>query len=139
MILGNHRDAWVFGAADPNSGTAALMEIARAFSVLRNYGRIRSETMHGAIAILYSVIGLAAGYNVLMCDIMLMLMYKSPPLALYFSVLFPTHSHPHTCMHTYTHIGWRPGRTIVLCSWDAEEYSVVGSTEWVEVSILLSM
>ena len=74
VILGNHRDAWVFGAADPNSGTAALMEIARAFSVLRSYGRIRSETVHGAIAILYSVIGLAAGYNVLMCDIMLMLM-----------------------------------------------------------------
>ena len=68
MILGNHRDAWVFGAADPNSGTAALMEIARAFSVLRSYGRIHSETVHGAIAILYSVIGLAAGYNVLMCD-----------------------------------------------------------------------
>ena len=68
VILGNHRDAWVFGAADPNSGTAALMEIARAFSVLRSYGRICLETVHGAIAILYYVIDLAAGYNVLMCD-----------------------------------------------------------------------
>ncbi|EMD65732.1 hypothetical protein COCSADRAFT_170206 [Bipolaris sorokiniana ND90Pr] len=28
--------------------------------------------------------------------------------------------------------GWRPKRTIVLCSWDAEEYGLVGSTEWVE-------
>ena len=28
--------------------------------------------------------------------------------------------------------GWRPRRTIVLCSWDAEEYGLVGSTEWVE-------
>ncbi|KAF2464932.1 glutamate carboxypeptidase 2 [Lindgomyces ingoldianus] len=28
--------------------------------------------------------------------------------------------------------GWKPTRTIVLCSWDAEEYGLVGSTEWVE-------
>ena len=28
--------------------------------------------------------------------------------------------------------GWQPKRTIVLCSWDAEEYGLVGSTEWVE-------
>jgi N-acetylated-alpha-linked acidic dipeptidase len=28
--------------------------------------------------------------------------------------------------------GWRPKRTIVLCSWDAEEYGLVGSTEWAE-------
>ena len=28
--------------------------------------------------------------------------------------------------------GWRPRRTIMLCSWDAEEIHVVGSTEWVE-------
>ncbi|VAH63518.1 unnamed protein product [Triticum turgidum subsp. durum] len=27
VILGNHRDAWTFGAADPNSGTAALLEM----------------------------------------------------------------------------------------------------------------
>jgi len=30
---------------------------------------------------------------------------------------------------------WRPGRTLVLCSWDAEEYGLIGSTEFVEVSI----
>jgi N-acetylated-alpha-linked acidic dipeptidase len=28
--------------------------------------------------------------------------------------------------------GWKPSRTIVLCSWDAEEYGLVGSTEWME-------
>jgi N-acetylated-alpha-linked acidic dipeptidase len=28
--------------------------------------------------------------------------------------------------------GWKPKRTIVLCSWDAEEYGLVGSVEWVE-------
>ncbi|XP_048623383.1 probable glutamate carboxypeptidase LAMP1 isoform X2 [Brassica napus] len=27
VILGNHRDAWTFGAVDPNSGTAVLLEI----------------------------------------------------------------------------------------------------------------
>lgn len=29
--------------------------------------------------------------------------------------------------------GWRPRRTIVFASWDAEEYAVVGSAEWVEL------
>jgi len=28
--------------------------------------------------------------------------------------------------------GWQPKRNIVLCSWDGEEYGLVGSTEWVE-------
>lgn len=28
--------------------------------------------------------------------------------------------------------GWKPKRTIVLASWDAEEYGLLGSTEWVE-------
>lgn len=28
--------------------------------------------------------------------------------------------------------GWKPLRTIVLCSWDGEEYGLLGSTEWVE-------
>ena len=65
IILGNHRDAWNHGAVDPNSGTAAQLELAR---------------------------GLAAAM-------------KS---------------------------GWRPKRTIVLASWDAEEYGLVGSTEWAE-------
>ncbi|GJM93187.1 hypothetical protein PR202_ga09723 [Eleusine coracana subsp. coracana] len=27
VIIGNHRDAWTFGAVDPNSGTAAMLEI----------------------------------------------------------------------------------------------------------------
>ena len=39
VILGNHRDAWVFGGVDPNSGTAVLMELARALSKLRSIGR----------------------------------------------------------------------------------------------------
>ncbi|MEO8360379.1 MAG: M28 family metallopeptidase [Vicinamibacteria bacterium] len=28
--------------------------------------------------------------------------------------------------------GWKPKRTLLLCSWDAEEYGLVGSTEWAE-------
>merc|ERR1711988_1761440 len=65
VILGNHRDAWVFGAADPVSGTATLLELARGF------GKMLSE-------------------------------------------------------------GWRPRRNVILASWDAEEYGLIGSTEWVE-------
>ncbi|MEO6655011.1 MAG: M28 family metallopeptidase [Pyrinomonadaceae bacterium] len=28
--------------------------------------------------------------------------------------------------------GWKPKRTIIFCSWDAEEEGLIGSTEWVE-------
>ncbi|KAF9058018.1 hypothetical protein BJ165DRAFT_1425174 [Panaeolus papilionaceus] len=28
--------------------------------------------------------------------------------------------------------GWRPLRTVVIASWDAEEYGLIGSTEWAE-------
>ena len=28
--------------------------------------------------------------------------------------------------------GWKPRRSIILCSWDAEEQGLIGSTEWVE-------
>ncbi len=65
VILGNHRDAWVFGAVDPNSGTAAMLEVGRGFGELLKQG-------------------------------------------------------------------WKPKRTIILCSWDAEEYGLIGSTEWAE-------
>lgn len=65
MIIGNHRDAWTFGAVDPNSGTAAMLEIAERLSKLEKKG-------------------------------------------------------------------WRPRRTIIVCSWDAEEFALIGSTEWAE-------
>lgn len=38
VVLSNHHDAWTFGAVDPNSGTAVMMEIARGFSELRKLG-----------------------------------------------------------------------------------------------------
>ena len=65
VILGNHRDAWVFGAVDPNSGTSTMLEMGRGFGELLK-------------------------------------------------------------------AGWKPRRTIILCSWDAEEYGLIGSTEWAE-------
>jgi len=38
VILGNHHDAWVFGAVDPNSGTATMLETARALGELARSG-----------------------------------------------------------------------------------------------------
>lgn len=38
IIVGNHRDAWCFGAADPGSGTAVFLEIVRIFGELRKQG-----------------------------------------------------------------------------------------------------
>jgi N-acetylated-alpha-linked acidic dipeptidase len=36
--MGNHHDAWVFGAADPGSGTAVMLETARALGELARSG-----------------------------------------------------------------------------------------------------
>ncbi|KAI1702610.1 peptidase family m28 domain-containing protein [Ditylenchus destructor] len=66
VILGNHFDAWVYGSIDPNSATATLAEVGRAFT------------------------------------------------------------------QTMQQTGWRPARTIMFCAWDAEEYGLIGSTEFVE-------
>ncbi|XP_066957669.1 N-acetylated-alpha-linked acidic dipeptidase 2-like [Macrobrachium rosenbergii] len=65
VLLGNHRDAWGYGAVDPSSGTAQLLETARVLGELMKRG-------------------------------------------------------------------WRPRRTLIFCSWGAEEYGVIGSSEWVQ-------
>ena len=65
VILGNHRDAWVYGAVDPSSGSATLLETARVLGKLAQSGH-------------------------------------------------------------------RPRRSLVLASWDAEEWHLTGSTEWGE-------
>src|SRR5262249_31629869 len=38
VIAGNHRDAWVYGAVDPGSGTAAMLEAARGLGALARQG-----------------------------------------------------------------------------------------------------
>ncbi|KAL1610331.1 hypothetical protein SLS60_001997 [Paraconiothyrium brasiliense] len=38
IIVGNHRDSWCFGAADPGSGTAVMVEVARVLGELRMQG-----------------------------------------------------------------------------------------------------
>ncbi|RKY84856.1 hypothetical protein DRQ09_08010 [candidate division KSB1 bacterium] len=68
VILGNHRDAWTFGAADPNSGTVVMLEIAKTL------GKLLKK-------------------------------------------------------------GFKPSRTIILATWDGEEFGIIGSTEWVENNI----
>ena len=93
VLLGNHHDAWTFGAVDPNSGTAVLLELSRAFSDLRT---IESQ----------SYLTVCSNPN---CNSLLL----------------------------YCYIEWRPGRTIVLCSWDAEEFGLIGSYEWTEVILIL--
>ncbi|XP_013925074.1 PREDICTED: putative N-acetylated-alpha-linked acidic dipeptidase [Thamnophis sirtalis] len=34
-----------------------------------------------------------------------------------------------------TEPGWRPRRTIIFASWDAEEFGLMGSTEWAEENV----
>jgi N-acetylated-alpha-linked acidic dipeptidase len=45
IVLGNHRDAWVFGGVDPSSGTASLMELTRALGKLAKAGTRPRRTL----------------------------------------------------------------------------------------------
>jgi N-acetylated-alpha-linked acidic dipeptidase len=38
VVLGNHRDAWVYGGVDPSSGTASMLEMTRALGQLLKQG-----------------------------------------------------------------------------------------------------
>src|SRR5205807_7263660 len=38
IVLGNHRDACVFGGVDPSSGTASMMELTRALGEMKKRG-----------------------------------------------------------------------------------------------------
>jgi N-acetylated-alpha-linked acidic dipeptidase len=38
VVVGNHRDAWVYGAVDPNSGTAAMLESVHGVGALLKSG-----------------------------------------------------------------------------------------------------
>ena len=51
VIFGNHRDAWGYGAVDPSSGTAILMEVARVLGQrLREGWRPRRSIVFGSWA-----------------------------------------------------------------------------------------
>jgi len=45
VIAGNHRDAWVYGAVDPNSGTAAMLESVHGIGELLKTGWKPKRTM----------------------------------------------------------------------------------------------
>ncbi len=49
VILGNHLDAWSYGAVDPSSGTAALLETARAFGAALKQGHRPRRTIVFAV------------------------------------------------------------------------------------------
>ena len=45
VIVGNHRDAWVYGGVDPSSGSASLMELARSLGALVRQGERPKRTI----------------------------------------------------------------------------------------------
>jgi N-acetylated-alpha-linked acidic dipeptidase len=45
VMAGNHRDAWVYGAVDPNSGTAAMLEAVRGVGELLKSGWRSKRTL----------------------------------------------------------------------------------------------
>ena len=45
VIVGNHRDAWVYGGVDPSSGTASMMELARSLGALARQGARPKRTI----------------------------------------------------------------------------------------------
>jgi N-acetylated-alpha-linked acidic dipeptidase len=45
ILMGNHRDAWEFGAVDPSSGTASMLEMSRALGDLKKQGMRPKRTL----------------------------------------------------------------------------------------------
>jgi N-acetylated-alpha-linked acidic dipeptidase len=45
VVAGNHRDAWVYGAVDPNSGTAAMLEAVHGIGELLKTGWTPKRTL----------------------------------------------------------------------------------------------
>lgn len=45
VILGNHRDAWVYGGVDPSSGSATLLETARVLGAMARSGHRPRRTV----------------------------------------------------------------------------------------------
>lgn len=53
MLLGNHRDSWVFGAVDPSSGTAVMKEVSRVMGQLVKSGKCHMQAV--AVYIVFNV------------------------------------------------------------------------------------
>ena len=45
VLVGNHRDAWVYGGVDPVSGTASMLELTRALGELKRHGHRPRRTI----------------------------------------------------------------------------------------------
>jgi len=45
VIVGNHRDAWVYGGVDPSSGSASMMELVRSLGALAKQGARPKRTI----------------------------------------------------------------------------------------------
>lgn len=45
VVLGNHRDAWVYGAVDPSSGSATQLELARVLGAMAREGKRPKRTI----------------------------------------------------------------------------------------------
>jgi len=45
VVVGNHRDAWIYGGVDPSSGSAAMMELARALGAMARDGARPKRTI----------------------------------------------------------------------------------------------
>ncbi len=45
VVLGNHRDAWVYGGVDPSSGTATQLELARVLGEMARHGKRPRRTI----------------------------------------------------------------------------------------------
>lgn len=59
ILIGNHRDAWAWGATDPHSGTAVMIELARIFGdlLLRGWRPLRTIEFMSWDAEAYNFIG----------------------------------------------------------------------------------
>jgi N-acetylated-alpha-linked acidic dipeptidase len=49
VIIGNHIDAWIYGAVDPSSGTASILEVARALGEAAKRGHRPRRTIVFAV------------------------------------------------------------------------------------------
>ncbi len=45
IVVGNHHDAWIYGAGDPSSGTAALLELVRVLASMAKEGLRPERTL----------------------------------------------------------------------------------------------